>query len=312
VATDSTTALNETQFTPTLSALTGFGGGKTGWIHFGSSTGSVEQTPHNVVHVQVGGWMTDPNRAALDPVFWLHHANIDRLWELWIRQGHTNTADAAWPAQQFLLFDDAGNQITMTAADVISSEDQLGYTYEGLPALPPPPGGGFGLAPDEEGEAMPDDGVPAELRGASARPVVLGAEGDEAQFSLVPSARPRRRGLDDDVRRRVFLTVDNVTADGPPSTSYDVVLDMGTPDDPRDDYLVGVVAPFGVVEASSVENGEPHGMRFTFDVTDVVEKLTARGHWNEDAIRVTFRPIEEVEDDEPTEITIGRIGLYFE
>jgi hypothetical protein len=159
---------------------------------------------------------------------------------------------------------------------------------------------------------MPDDGVPAELRGASARPVVLGAEGDEAQFSLVPSARPRRRGLDDDVRRRVFLTVDNVTADGPPSTSYDVVLDMGTPDDPRDDYLVGVVAPFGVVEASSVENGEPHGMRFTFDVTDVVEKLTARGHWNEDAIRVTFRPIEEVEDDEPTEITIGRIGLYFE
>ena len=24
-----------------------------------------------------------PMTAALDPIFWLHHANIDRLWEWW-------------------------------------------------------------------------------------------------------------------------------------------------------------------------------------------------------------------------------------
>jgi tyrosinase len=37
---------------------------------------------HNRVHVWVGGDMiasTSPN----DPVFWLHHANIDRLWAKW-------------------------------------------------------------------------------------------------------------------------------------------------------------------------------------------------------------------------------------
>jgi tyrosinase len=31
------------------------------------------------------GWMSDPDKAALDPIFWLHHANIDRLWAAWTK-----------------------------------------------------------------------------------------------------------------------------------------------------------------------------------------------------------------------------------
>jgi hypothetical protein len=41
-----------------------------------------EPAVHNQVHVFVGGsmvWGTSPN----DPVFFLHHCNIDRLWALW-------------------------------------------------------------------------------------------------------------------------------------------------------------------------------------------------------------------------------------
>ena len=50
-----------------------------------------------IVHVLVGGsdpnsnlpgLMSDPDTAGLDPIFWLHHANIDRLWEVW-RQNPT-------------------------------------------------------------------------------------------------------------------------------------------------------------------------------------------------------------------------------
>lgn len=45
---------------------------------------------HDYVHVQIGGDMlagTAPN----DPVFWLHHANIDRLWATWqTSKGITN------------------------------------------------------------------------------------------------------------------------------------------------------------------------------------------------------------------------------
>lgn len=43
---------------------------------------ALEETPHNIGHRWVGGSMltaTSPN----DPVFFLHHANIDRLWSRW-------------------------------------------------------------------------------------------------------------------------------------------------------------------------------------------------------------------------------------
>jgi tyrosinase len=38
---------------------------------------------HNGVHGWVGGAMSAAPTAAFDPVFWAHHAMIDRLWYLW-------------------------------------------------------------------------------------------------------------------------------------------------------------------------------------------------------------------------------------
>jgi tyrosinase len=42
----------------------------------------LELGAHVDVHVAVGGTMNSPSSPA-DPVFWLHHANIDRLWSQW-------------------------------------------------------------------------------------------------------------------------------------------------------------------------------------------------------------------------------------
>ena len=47
--------------------------------------GNVESI-HDDVHVQVGGqggWMFDPPVAGFDPIFWLHHAMVDRSFALW-------------------------------------------------------------------------------------------------------------------------------------------------------------------------------------------------------------------------------------
>jgi tyrosinase len=47
---------------------------------------NLENAPHNPVHDIIGGAMTtmqSPN----DPVFWLHHSNIDRLWVAWLAAG---------------------------------------------------------------------------------------------------------------------------------------------------------------------------------------------------------------------------------
>jgi tyrosinase len=38
---------------------------------------------HNLVHDWVGGTMDSLATASADPIFWMHHANLDRLWWEW-------------------------------------------------------------------------------------------------------------------------------------------------------------------------------------------------------------------------------------
>ncbi|HEU0036628.1 MAG TPA: tyrosinase family protein [Kofleriaceae bacterium] len=38
---------------------------------------------HGGVHIWCGGTMSDASVSPADPVFWLHHANLDRLWWRW-------------------------------------------------------------------------------------------------------------------------------------------------------------------------------------------------------------------------------------
>ena len=46
--------------------------------------------PHGAAHVWVGGFVGDATIAPRDPVFWLIHSNVDRLWAEWIdRHGST-------------------------------------------------------------------------------------------------------------------------------------------------------------------------------------------------------------------------------
>jgi len=51
-----------------------------GWIPF-----SADRRPelHNRVHVWIGGDM-DPGTSPNDPVFYLNHCNVDRIWEAWM------------------------------------------------------------------------------------------------------------------------------------------------------------------------------------------------------------------------------------
>ncbi|KAJ7269098.1 tyrosinase [Mycena rebaudengoi] len=51
----------------------------------GGSTSNSLEAIHDSVHVDVGGngHMSDPSVAAFDPIFFLHHCNVDRLLSLW-------------------------------------------------------------------------------------------------------------------------------------------------------------------------------------------------------------------------------------
>src|SRR5262249_46540990 len=97
-------ALNDPDFTGVPSGGSpGFGGVDTGFAHNGKTHGGIESQPHDMVHVFVGGQnpgglMSSPDTAGLDPIFWLHHANIDRLWEVWRKNpsSHVDPVDPDW------------------------------------------------------------------------------------------------------------------------------------------------------------------------------------------------------------------------
>ena len=42
--------------------------------------------PHTAGHFSIGGLQTDPFASPGDPVFYLHHAQVDRVWALWQAQ----------------------------------------------------------------------------------------------------------------------------------------------------------------------------------------------------------------------------------
>lgn len=54
--------------------------GRTTFTQF---TRQLEREPHDSVHMWFRGTMSRINAAPADPLFWLHHANVDRLWSIW-------------------------------------------------------------------------------------------------------------------------------------------------------------------------------------------------------------------------------------
>ena len=93
----------------------------------------MEQNPHNTVHVDIGGLMGDPRTAAQDPIFWAHHCNIDRIREVWIKNGpHTNPPPGAFTTELFTFPGVNGQPVTHKVADMFDTKKKLGYAYDRL------------------------------------------------------------------------------------------------------------------------------------------------------------------------------------
>jgi len=52
-------------------------------IAYTAFTFALEVNAHNNVHNWCNGTITSPPTAAQDPIFWLLHANVDRIWDRW-------------------------------------------------------------------------------------------------------------------------------------------------------------------------------------------------------------------------------------
>lgn len=303
----------------------GFGGQVTGFSHNGSGPGGLELTPHGAVHGAVGGFMGRFETAGLDPIFWLHHANIDRLWEVWRQRRplkNTDPIDTAWldaTGASFEFHDETGKVVRWVPRQVATTTAApLNYTYEDvsdpLPATAATGIGSVTLAADHALGSVPMPKPVAEMVGATAAPLQMVPNVTTTEVALRPPRGPARltSALDaSGSRRRIFLNLENITGHGAP-TNYSVYLNVPPGEDPAQhaDLFVGSMPTFGVAEASSTQH--PHGgsgLTHVLEITAVVNRLAAQGAWDAGKVRVSF--LERKPLKAGAQVQVGRVSVYY-
>jgi N-acetylneuraminic acid mutarotase len=97
----------------------------------------LDQNPHFFTHFALGGDMAEFSTVGGDPMFYLHHSNIDRLWESWNRLGNKNPTDPKYLDRKFSYGDRSGKRVDLP----VSASDrtaQLGYEYDNYEKPPQP------------------------------------------------------------------------------------------------------------------------------------------------------------------------------
>ena len=121
----------------------------------------MEAQPHNPVHNIIGTTMATL-QSPTDPIFWLHHANIDRMWSAWQQAGGGRTTPSANSSYWAGTFTYA-SRLTMQRSRTIDTRNQLSYSYQNetmptsLPAaqVAQAGDGGFVLASTRQGDSAP-------------------------------------------------------------------------------------------------------------------------------------------------------------
>jgi hypothetical protein len=89
---------------------------------------------HGAVHVSVGNGVNGMGVvpwAANDPIFWLHHCNIDRIWASWNAVGNANPTDPAFLNKPFPFADPTGKEIDYVVSSFLDTAT-VGYSYDEL------------------------------------------------------------------------------------------------------------------------------------------------------------------------------------
>ncbi|MGH2731825.1 MAG: tyrosinase family protein [Actinomycetota bacterium] len=306
----------------------------------------LDREPHGAVHVDVGsgdgqvsasGWMASTITASFDPIFWLHHSEVDRFWQGWLADGNHNPSDPDWLSAQndpmrtwrwnYWGDDDITHKIVVYPGQMLDPSNLSdpflhSYRYANLPQLPAPRPSGPAqrlavaasraatpAAPGPELAALQPElaGVNAVL--GMAQNVELGKEPASTSLALAPEARSLAQALlaaAPEAPARVELVLEGVAASGPPG-NYEIYLNY--PDADRRTAgtvpnFVGLLAGFG---ADHQHEGHAHGLTMSYDITDLVRYLETTGGWDPAQATVTFVPAARPRPGR--ELVIGRIQV---
>ncbi|MEJ1970649.1 MAG: tyrosinase family protein [Rhizomicrobium sp.] len=173
-----------------------------------TQVGLLEQRPHNDIHLAVGGVINSANgamaeitTAAFDPVFWVHHANIDRMWAAWAAQPGKSWGKAPAPEwfdeAPWTFIDADGSEMKVSRRDAIGLLAAYDVDYGPQlavpePSPPPPPaaasGGGSAATPPRVGASPLGGAAPAGRRHARAprRPAERELAADRTPMTVTP------------------------------------------------------------------------------------------------------------------------------
>jgi tyrosinase len=305
----------------------GFGGPKTVFSHLGNTNGRLENVPHNVIHDDIGGLMGDPDTAALDPIFWLHHSNIDRLWEVWTHRdtSFVDPSDPAWRTRQKFQIHDASGKVQVFTPDQMQITTKVlhGYRYDDISdpvrtssQLQASAASAKMMArlPQTPQQVGSSGKTSIPLRGAL---TTIPVDFDDmtvqaAHRRLATAAAPRPV--------RAYLNLENVSGTGHPGT-YRILIDVprgGRQPSPQHALFAGLLSTFGV-HAASRAGGRHDGSGITtvLEITHLVEQLRKEHRWDEKHLHVFV--VKEQRDEMPiamarardANLKIGRVSVYY-
>jgi tyrosinase len=294
--------LSALQASPFSSPFTGgdpgFGGPVTDFSHFGQVNGDLENLPHNMIHDDVGGLMSDPDLAALDPIFWLHHSNIDRLWEVWTHRdsSFTDPTDQAWlTGETFQMHDKNGAVVSFTPSQMRdTTQVRHGYKYDDI--ADPLGGAGAGRA----GLMATISGRPEKVAASAGTEIAMAGTATTARLTFQPTGAMLTGGPS-----RAFLNVENVTATKP-AGHYEVHVNTPGGGEP---LFAGRLSMFGV--ANATRRNSPHGgggITTVLEITALLDRLRRERNWDGQHLDVTLVRRGPSGD---TDLKIGQLSVYY-
>jgi tyrosinase len=283
-------------------------------------TGRLELVPHDFVHTSVGGWMQNVPSAAGDPIFFMHHCQIDRLYAAWEAKPDasynwgTTASDPdenTWKKTKMGAFvDENGQLVKVTLGDAINIS-ALQYAYDNLPS--PPPQAVAALF-----EAGPIRGLPVALASMSAKGLSVLSGG--ATVTLAPEASTEGLKAQASPSSSKTLVLTGIKLLRRPPAPLSVFINLPKQASPRlnSPYYVGTLNLFnfdlGTGDLMShggddMPPGSMLGATAKFDVTEILRQQLAKGLWDGGPITVTISTIGADTAGTTTYLTIDSIAL---
>jgi hypothetical protein len=227
--------------------------------------GDIEGNVHGNVHCSVGQTCPIPvmglvGVAANDPIFYEHHANIDRMWSCW-QHSHPNEKPGDWQNEEFSFVDETGALVKRVVKDFLDTR-ALGYMYDNEDNCTRAPAPKVVVA---QAAGPAEQGAPA----TSAQPIPLNATRTSVNLAI---PEPKLHELTAAAPGKATLVLRDVSSQSDPGALLSVFVARKEAPDVREH--VGTINWFGVFDHMDGMHHEGRISRtFRFDLSKALQAL---------------------------------------